>query len=42
MNLRRSLGYGWSVAIVLFLFRSFHTGDQFVISVVLGASVCDT
>jgi ACS family hexuronate transporter-like MFS transporter len=35
MNLRKSLGYGWLVAAVLFLFRSFHTADQFVISVVL-------
>jgi predicted MFS family arabinose efflux permease len=35
MNVRKSLRYGWFVAIVLFLFRSLHTGDQFVISVVL-------
>jgi len=35
MNATKSLRYGWFVATVLFLFRSFHTGDQFVISVVL-------
>jgi len=35
MSVKKSLRYGWFVATVLFLFRSFHTGDQFVISVVL-------
>ena len=35
MSARKSLRYGWFVATVLFLFASFHTGDQFVISVVL-------
>jgi len=34
-SLRKSLTYGWIVTSALFIFRSLHTGDQFVISVVL-------
>jgi ACS family hexuronate transporter-like MFS transporter len=35
MNLRKNLKYSWFITIMLFLFRSFHTADIFVISVVL-------
>jgi len=35
MGLRKSLRYAWFMTIILFLFRSFHTADIFVISVVL-------
>ncbi|MDH5390477.1 MAG: MFS transporter [Candidatus Bathyarchaeota archaeon] len=35
MGLRKSLKYAWFMTIILFLFRSFHTADIFVISVVL-------
>lgn len=35
MDFRKSLRYSWFVAIILFVFRSLHTADIFVISVVL-------
>jgi len=35
MGFRKSLKYAWFMTIILFLFRSFHTADIFVISVVL-------
>lgn len=35
MNVNKSLRYAWFMTLMLFVFRSFHTGDIFLISVVL-------